>query len=99
MSTKVDDNRDRGVIGFGPVDMQQTSFRPDLILFRNGVEYGAAECGKADTAGIGKKEVIESQLHCPKVLKSMMNLAASKVENDEKTLRSIRIIGFIQFRK
>ncbi|KAI8147202.1 hypothetical protein BJV82DRAFT_379524 [Fennellomyces sp. T-0311] len=84
VAAKLGWNRDRAV----SVDSEQTTFHPGLVFYRNDNEYGAAECGK---------EMIESQLHYPKLLKSMINLAGSKVDHDEQTIRSMRIIGLIQF--
>ena len=93
------ENIKRGVTGTSCIEGKQLAVRPDLIFYRNGVEYGAGEVGKEDLAGVGKKELIETQLHCPKVLKDMMNLAATKCGNKESLLRSLRLVAYNQTRK
>ena len=75
------------------------NIRPDLVLFRDGVEYGTAECGKGGDGCIGKKEIIETTLRCPKIMKSMLLHVGSKCDNDENVYRSMRIICFGQFGK
>ena len=82
-----------------PIDTKVTSARPDLTLFRFGMEFGAAECGKEDKAGVGKKEIVESNLRCPKILKSMLLHIGFKCDNDKDVIRSLKIIGVSQFRK
>ncbi|KAI9494671.1 hypothetical protein BDB00DRAFT_301182 [Zychaea mexicana] len=74
-----------------------SSIRPDLVLFQNGVEYGVAECGKGDDEEVGKKEIVETSLHCPKIMKSMFLHAASKCDNDEGVTRALQIVGFCHF--
>ncbi|KAI7855137.1 hypothetical protein BDC45DRAFT_534824 [Circinella umbellata] len=88
------DNKDRIVTGLAPIADKVTSIRPDLALFRGGTEYGAAECGKG---GDAKKELVEVNLHCPKVLKNMFGFAADKCDNEKDLIRSIRIVCFNQF--
>ncbi|KAF7721947.1 hypothetical protein EC973_003908 [Apophysomyces ossiformis] len=68
----------------------------DLVLFKDGVEFGLAECGKQEEAAIGKKEIVESQLLCPKTMKDMFVRAAAKGNNDESTIRGLRIVGLHQ---
>ncbi|KAL1935742.1 hypothetical protein VTP01DRAFT_4882 [Rhizomucor pusillus] len=55
--------------------------QPDLNLSKNGVEAGLAECGKDDTSEIRKKEIVKTQLHCPKVFKNMFLRAVARGGN------------------
>ncbi|KAI8147539.1 hypothetical protein BJV82DRAFT_664771 [Fennellomyces sp. T-0311] len=96
IATSVRENSDRAATGQSSVEQKQQSVRPDLILFRNGVEFGTAECGKADDDGVWKKEIVEWQLHNPKVMKDMFLRAVSRVDNDLAIVRKLRIIGLNQ---
>ncbi|KAI9272863.1 hypothetical protein BDA99DRAFT_569148 [Phascolomyces articulosus] len=60
ISTTTPNNQNRSITGLAPVESNATAARPDLKLYQFGMEFGAAECGKADEAGIGKKEIVES---------------------------------------
>ena len=63
------------------------------------MEYGVAECGKGDDEVTGKKEIVETSLHCPKIMKSMLLHTSSKCDNDKDVTRALRIIGFAHFGK
>ncbi|KAI7857712.1 hypothetical protein BDC45DRAFT_566159 [Circinella umbellata] len=97
VATTFIDNEDRAVTGMAAIAAKVTSIRPDLVLYKNGFEYGVAECGKGDDEGIGKKEVEETNLHCPKVMKSMFLHTTSKCDNNEDVTRKLQIIGFSHF--
>ncbi|KAI9485155.1 hypothetical protein BDB00DRAFT_792336 [Zychaea mexicana] len=100
VAVTVSDNSDRGINGKAAIDFKRSSARPDLVLYRNGIEYGAAEGGNINDDGMSKIEIVESHLHCPKVLKNMLDHAAAKAgENNEQLVRPLRVIGFYQFRK
>ena len=99
VATTIVDNKDRVVSGIAPLPHKISSIRPDLVLFRDGSEYGAAECGKDDECGIGRKEIIETGLHSHKVMKSMFLHLADKCDNQQELLRSLRVVFFGQFRK
>ena len=90
------DNKDRIITRLAPIVDKMTSIRSDRALFRSGIEYGAAECGKC---GDAKKELAEVTLHCPKILKNMFLFAADKCDNEKDLILSIRIPCFNQFRK
>ncbi|KAI7856072.1 hypothetical protein BDC45DRAFT_71892 [Circinella umbellata] len=79
-----------------PISEQAKSVRPDLVLYKEDVEHGLGEVGKHDLSGIGKKEVVETQLHSPKVLKDMFLRAAAKVSDDEDFVRKFKTVCFNQ---
>ncbi|KAI9246907.1 hypothetical protein BDA99DRAFT_526464 [Phascolomyces articulosus] len=96
LSTNYIDNQDIGVHG-SAIPSKLRSIRPDLVLFRNGLEYGVGECGKGEDGEISKKEIVETGLHCPKMMKSMLLYSGAKCDNDEKVLRALRVVSFCQF--
>lgn len=89
-------SKDRAVTGLYPVADKITSVRPDIVLYLGGTEYGAGECGKGGSA---KKVLVETSLHCPKVMRSMFLCASDKCDNEKDLIRTIRIACFAQFRK
>ncbi|KAI7856070.1 hypothetical protein BDC45DRAFT_533956 [Circinella umbellata] len=89
-------NNERCVDGLMPISEQAKSVRPDLVLYKEDVEYGLGEAGKHDLSGIGKKEIVETQLHSPKLLKDMFLRAAAKVGNDEGFVRKFKTVCFNQ---
>ncbi|KAG2223235.1 hypothetical protein INT45_006116 [Circinella minor] len=89
-------NNERCIDGLMPISEQAKSVRPDLVLCKEDVEYGLGEVGKYDLSGIGKKEVVETQLHSPKVLKDMFLRAAAKVGDDEAFVRKFKTVCFNQ---
>ncbi|KAG2228361.1 hypothetical protein INT45_011153 [Circinella minor] len=56
---------------------------------------GAGENGYADEAGVGTKEIAEKMLKLPKTLKDMALRLASAVDNEEKKIRKIQVVGVI----
>ena len=80
-------------------EQQRTVLGCDTALSKGNVKFGAGEYRKADFAGIGKKELAETQLHSPKVLKDMFIRAAKKADNTVDFIRSFRIVGVNQTRK
>ncbi|KAG2226969.1 hypothetical protein INT45_006376 [Circinella minor] len=99
IATTIVDNQERAITGLTAVGAKICSIRPDLVLFKNGVEYGVAECGKTDgdVEGISKKEIVETSLHCPKITKSMFHHASSRCDNDKKIMWALRIICYCNF--
>ncbi|KAG2213799.1 hypothetical protein INT45_009418 [Circinella minor] len=67
-------NNERRVDGKTPISDQVKSSRPDLLLTKDNVEFGVGECGKIDLGGIGKKEILETQLHLPKLMKDVFTI-------------------------
>ncbi|KAI9246906.1 hypothetical protein BDA99DRAFT_543092 [Phascolomyces articulosus] len=92
------DNRckDMGVQG-STIPSKLRSIRPDLVLFNNGLEYGVGECGKGEDGEISKKEIVETRLHFPKMMKSMLLYSGAKCDNDEKVFLALRVVSFCQF--
>ena len=88
-STSIDGSVMRKIVGA----------KPDLIISKNMLEYGASEHGYEDEAGVGMKELTERYLKLPKTLKDMMLKIGQYIDNDRKALRSLRIIGFSHTRK
>ena len=74
-------NAERSIRGEKPVDEQQRSVRPDFLLIKDGVEIAVGECGKEDLGGIGKKEIVERNLHVPKIMKDLFIRALRKGRN------------------
>ncbi|KAI7860796.1 hypothetical protein BDC45DRAFT_5444 [Circinella umbellata] len=99
IATTIVDNQERAITGLTGVRAKICSIRPDLVLFKNGVEYGVAECGKTDddAEGINKKEIVETNLHCPKIMKSMFHHASSRCDNDKDIMRALRVICYCNF--
>ncbi|KAI7849196.1 hypothetical protein BDC45DRAFT_290915 [Circinella umbellata] len=92
VATTIVDNKDRVITGKAPLPRKVSSIRPNLVISRNGNEYGAAECRKDDDYGVGKNEVVGTGLHSHKVLKRMMLQLADKCDRQEDLLRSLRIV-------
>ena len=92
------DNKDQAVTG-SAIPSKLPSIRPDLVLFKDGFEFGVGECGKGGKGGAGKKEIIEMGLHCPKIIKSMFLHTGSKCGDDKDVYRALRIVCFCQFGK
>ncbi|KAG2219948.1 hypothetical protein INT45_010462 [Circinella minor] len=82
------------VAGLCPVAEKIISVRPDLVLYCDGTENGAGECGKEGNA---KKGLVETSLHCPKVMKSTFLCVSNKCDNEKDLIRTIRIVCFAQF--
>ncbi|KAI7858896.1 hypothetical protein BDC45DRAFT_531431 [Circinella umbellata] len=93
VSTDYIDNKKQAVTG-SAIPSKLPSIRPDLILFKDGFEFGAGECGKTEE---GKNEVVETGLHCPKIMKSMFLYSGSKCNDDIDVYRALRIVCFCQF--
>ena len=66
------------------------------MLIKNNVEFGTGECGKDDSAGIGRKELVETQLHGPKIMRDMFVRAARIARNNEDFVRSFKVVAFNQ---
>ncbi|KAI7856383.1 hypothetical protein BDC45DRAFT_567419 [Circinella umbellata] len=61
--------------------------------FKDGLEYGTAECGKTEDA-LAKKNSVETRLHIPKIMKAMFHRTSMKVyvmnNPDECVLRVLK---------
>ena len=75
------------------------ALKPDMILKKDGLEYGSAEHGFPDESGVGEKELNETFLKLPKTLKDMMLKLIEEVNYDEATIRSLRVVGLVHSRK
>ena len=92
----ISQNDDRIVSDENSIPTEANSFRPDLIYFKDGLEYGTAECGKSDDA-TAKKKIIETQLHIPKIMKVMSHRIVKKCKNYKFLARKIRVVALSQF--
>ena len=63
------------------------------------VEFAVSEQGYSDEAGCGAKELSELYLKLPKNVKDMLLNIGRHLDNDRKSIRSIRTIGFSHTRK
>lgn len=63
------------------------------------VEFAIAEQGYSDEAGCGAKELGERYLKLPKNLKDVLLNIGRHLDNDVKSIRSIRTVGFSHTRK
>ncbi|KAG2216828.1 hypothetical protein INT45_003157 [Circinella minor] len=79
----------------GRIKPKVQGYKPDLILKKEQLEYGASENGGADEAGIGAKEVTEKYIKLPKTLKDMALRLAADLNNEEKKIRKLQIVGII----
>ncbi|KAJ8651897.1 hypothetical protein O0I10_012542 [Lichtheimia ornata] len=68
-STRI--NEGRAVSGSMPIPNKSTCIRPDLMLIMHSIEFDVSECGKDDQNSLGKKEIMETKLLCPKTMKDM----------------------------
>ncbi|KAI9024354.1 hypothetical protein CLU79DRAFT_102917 [Phycomyces nitens] len=96
IATSVRVNGNRRVTGIESLVPKSFSTKPDLILYREDIEYGCSEVGKNDDGGVGEKEIVESALKCPKTMKDMLLRAASKIGNATNKTRQLQIVGFHQ---
>ena len=87
-------NNERRVDGKTLISDQVKSSQPDLLLTKDNVEFGVGECGKIDLGSIGKKEILETQLHLPKLMKDVFTRAVSKAGNDVEFARKFQVVGF-----
>ncbi|KAG2219368.1 hypothetical protein INT45_006076 [Circinella minor] len=96
MATALRVNEGRKVTGTDEIDNKKKSIRPDLLLVKDDVEYGCSEVGKSDNVIPTKKEIIETDLHCPKTMKDILNRVASLVDYDEEIIKKLRFVCFHQ---
>ncbi|KAI8141306.1 hypothetical protein BJV82DRAFT_182790 [Fennellomyces sp. T-0311] len=68
--------------------------KPDLILIKDGYEYGCSEAGSEDNAGVGVKEAFERYIKLPKIMKDMLLRLQSKLDNDKELMPKLKIVGF-----
>ncbi|KAI9470437.1 hypothetical protein BDB00DRAFT_880123 [Zychaea mexicana] len=81
-------NSDRKVSGKKPLEEQTSSIRPDFLVINDGLDFAVSECGKDDVGGISKKEIVERQLHVPKVMKDILHRALTKGNHAESLART-----------
>ena len=74
-------------------------YKPGMILKKERLEYGASENGGANEAGVGSKEVTEKFIKLPKTLKDMALRLAADLDNEEKKIRKLQVVGIINTRK
>ena len=79
----------------GGIRRKVQAYKPDLILKKEHLEYGASENGYGDEVGVGSKEICEKYLKLPKTLKDMALLLTTDMSNEEKKIRNIQVIGII----
>ncbi|KAI7848558.1 hypothetical protein BDC45DRAFT_306097 [Circinella umbellata] len=87
-------NGNRCVTGDSEINKKLRSTQPDLVLLKNGVEYGTSEVGKSIDIVAGKKEIVESQLHSPKTMHDMLCAAHKRMNNDFNSVRDLKIVCF-----
>ncbi|KAI7847030.1 hypothetical protein BDC45DRAFT_37013 [Circinella umbellata] len=79
----------------GSIEQKVLGARPDLIISKNMIEFAAAEQGPySDEAGCGVKELGEGYLKFSKNLKDMLLKIGCHLNNDRKSIRTIRTVGF-----
>ncbi|KAI7850504.1 hypothetical protein BDC45DRAFT_245774 [Circinella umbellata] len=86
----------RTISGAGPIESQHRSVRPDILIIKDGIEVAVGETAKLDVGGVTKKELVEKNLHSPKVMKDLYNVALSKGKNKESLARVLRIVAINQ---
>ncbi|KAI7847387.1 hypothetical protein BDC45DRAFT_355726 [Circinella umbellata] len=87
-------NEDRLALD-GSIKPKIQSVKPDLILTKEHLEFGAAEHGFDDESGVGEKELNETYTKLPKTMKDLMMKLAASVDYDETTMRSLRVVGLV----
>ena len=87
-------NSNRIVNGKTTNETKKSASRPDLVLIKNGTEYGSSEVGKGEDAVTAKKELVETQLHGPKLMKDIFLRAAKEADNNISVTRALRTISF-----
>ena len=92
MATSVRLNSDRSITGTSEVKAKQRSVRLDLVLLKNNLEFGCSELGTNVTSILKKKEIVEVQLHSPKLMKGMFCAVAAKAENSLDVIRALKIV-------
>ncbi|KAI7847028.1 hypothetical protein BDC45DRAFT_36832 [Circinella umbellata] len=68
----------------GHIKPKVSACKPDLILKKEQMEYGASENRGADEAGIGSKELIEKFIKLPKTLKDMALRLLADLDNEKE---------------
>ncbi|KAI7847191.1 hypothetical protein BDC45DRAFT_576118 [Circinella umbellata] len=95
-STLVRVNSERRITGLEPIEEQQSSVRPDFLVMKEGFDFAVGECGKEDLGRISKKEIIERQLHVPKIMKNILHQILIKFNHDAYILRGTLKVGALQ---
>ncbi|KAI8144671.1 hypothetical protein BJV82DRAFT_667235 [Fennellomyces sp. T-0311] len=87
---------ERSISGSASVSGKKASIRPDLLLVHDNIEYGCAEVGKNLLLVPDKKEIVESKLHSPKIMKDVLNAEIARARSDVSTARKLKVICFNQ---
>lgn len=91
MATFIRVNADSEMSGIKPINNQHCSVRPDMMVMKDGLEVVCGECGKEDCGGKSKKELVERNLHVPKIMKDMFRNSLSKGKDAESLARTSKI--------
>ena len=54
---------------------------------------------RADEAGVGSKEITKTYIKLPKTLKDMALRLATDLDNEDKRIRKLQVVGIINTRK
>ncbi|KAI8327612.1 hypothetical protein BD560DRAFT_417838 [Blakeslea trispora] len=69
---------------------------PDLIITKDGYEYGCAEYGKEDKKHVNLEEAVEGSLKLPKEMKNLLVCLLSRVgKADIEKMKKVKTIGFL----
>ncbi|KAI7850765.1 hypothetical protein BDC45DRAFT_239639 [Circinella umbellata] len=82
-ATSIRINEGRRVDRVSEIKHKRPSIRPDLLLIRKEVEYGCSELGKIDDMVPTRKEIAETELHCPKTMKDIFDRAVYLAKNNK----------------
>ncbi|KAI9490694.1 hypothetical protein BDB00DRAFT_875027 [Zychaea mexicana] len=58
------------------------------------LRFASAEHGYSDEAGVGAKELVQKLLKLPKKIKDMLFRIDAEVNNDERKIRLICVVGY-----
>ncbi|KAI8141677.1 hypothetical protein BJV82DRAFT_172552 [Fennellomyces sp. T-0311] len=94
VATSIRMNDGRSVTGDSEVAKKKASIRPDLLLIHKDLEYGCSEVGKTNDHVPTRKEVVETELLCPKTMKDIFDRAARTVDFDCDMVRRLRVVCF-----
>ncbi|KAI9492362.1 hypothetical protein BDB00DRAFT_765640 [Zychaea mexicana] len=87
-------NANCSITGTDKIDNKKSASRPDLLLIKDGLEYGCSEVGKSEDVVANKKEVVETYLHSPKTMKDLFNRISQEVNHDLQITRKLKIVCF-----
>ncbi|KAI8137289.1 hypothetical protein BJV82DRAFT_358550 [Fennellomyces sp. T-0311] len=87
-------NKDRSITGTNNIDGKISVARPDLLLIKDGFEYGCSEVSKSMDLVPTKKEIVETGLHNPKTMKDLFDRMTNEAEHDLEFARKLQIVCF-----